>query len=271
MSLADINQQMTIYVGFFIIVLGLLGNGLNVFIFSSVRVYRTTPCSFYFLVGSIGNMLYLLINVTTRIISVGYGWDLAGIAVVWCKVRTFCLITISLIIFSCSCLATIDQYLVTSQRPHLRHGSQLKWAHRLVLAVIVFWCLHSVPILVFYTIPLESSRCMCVNSAYAIYISVCILVLITAVPVMTMTTFGYLAYQNIQRTIVLAVLRADRQLTKMTLIQVVLAVICITPYGVYTAYVLITAGVVKDANRLAHETLFATAFSLIAYFYYAVC
>lgn len=45
----------------------------NMTIFSSVRIYRKTPSTFYILFGSIDNMFYILINLTTRILDVGYG------------------------------------------------------------------------------------------------------------------------------------------------------------------------------------------------------
>jgi hypothetical protein len=271
MSLSYVGQQITIYAGFFILLVGIVGNGMNIFIFSSVAIYRTTPCSFYFLVGSIYNILYVLINVTNRIITGGYEIDLNSIGIIWCKARQFCAITLSLITLSCSCLATIDQYLATSQNVHLRRCSNIEWARRSVFVVIIVWCLHGIPCILFYTILPDSSKCTSINAMYAAYLPICILVLICAAPVTIMIIFGYLAYRNIRQTIVLAERHADRQLTKMTLIQVVLVVICIAPSGVNSAYGLITARVAKDANRLIIENFALTVLSLIAYFYYAVC
>jgi uncharacterized membrane protein len=86
-----------------------------------------------------------------------------------------------------------------------------------------------------------------------------------------MAVFGYLTYTNIHLTRVLAEQQADRQLVRMTLIQVLLVVICITPYGIYNGYSLITSGVSKSTNRLIIESFAITIISLIPYFYYAVC
>ncbi len=49
MSLSYIGQQITIYGGFFTVVVGLVGNGINILIFSSVGNYRKTPCTFIIL------------------------------------------------------------------------------------------------------------------------------------------------------------------------------------------------------------------------------
>jgi hypothetical protein len=61
---------------------GVIGNGLNIFIFSSVQNYRQTPCTFYFLIQSISNILFILINLTSRIVSTGYGIDLTRTSVI---------------------------------------------------------------------------------------------------------------------------------------------------------------------------------------------
>jgi hypothetical protein len=271
MSLSYIGQQITIYGGFFILLSDIVGNGMNIFIFSSVRTYRTTPCSFYFLVGSIYNIIYILINVTSRIISAGYGIDLAGITIIWCKARQFCLITLSLISLSCSCLATIDQFLATSHSVHLRRYSKIEWAHRIVFVIIIVCCLHGIPTIFFYTTLPGSNKCTSINAVYAGYTSVFILLFLSTASATIMVIFGYMAYRNIRQTTVLAELQADRQLIKMTLIQVIFVVICIVPFGINTAYTLITNQVAKDTNRLLDESFVSIMFSLVVYFYYAVC
>lgn len=77
MSLLYISQQYTVYFGFFLLVTGTIGNGINILVFSTVRTYRRTPCSFYFLVVSIDNLAFLTINLISRIVTSGFGIDLA--------------------------------------------------------------------------------------------------------------------------------------------------------------------------------------------------
>jgi len=86
-----------------------------------------------------------------------------------------------------------------------------------------------------------------------------------------MVIFGYLTYRNIRRTIVLAEQQADRQLVKMILIQVLLVVISMTPFGIYIIYYLITAEVVKGPNRLLKESFAEIILIFVSYCYYAVC
>jgi hypothetical protein len=271
MSLQYIGQQITIYVGLFLVVGGVIGNGINVLVFSTVRNYRTTPCSFYFLVASLFNILYIMINLSSRVASAGFGIDLTRTSDSWCKIRTFCLFTLALITISCSCLATIDQFFVTSQSAYLRRLSNIKWTYRITLIMIIVWCLHGIPPLLVYSISSISNTCVNTNAVYAIYSLFYLLGLVSAIPVVIMVIFGYLTYRNIHLTRVLAEQHADRQLAKMTLIQVVLVVICIVPYGIINTYNVITTRMTKDANRLLSEGFALTILSLVTYFYYAVC
>jgi hypothetical protein len=271
MSLLYIGQEVTIYGGLFLVVAGVIGNGMNIFIFSSVRNYRSAPCTFYFLIASIFNIMYITINLISRIVSTGYGFDLTRTSTAWCKIRTFCLFTLSLITLTCSCLATIDQYFATSQNVRLRRYSNIKWAHRIVIIMIIIWCFHGIAPLIFFEIPATTKTCMNINSGYDIYARIYLLGLVCAIPVFVMITFGCLIYNNIRQTEALARQCADRQITKMILVQVVLIVICIGPYGIYNTYSLITNENNKDTDQLIKEAFALTIFSLLCYFYYAVC
>jgi hypothetical protein len=255
----------------FLIVGGVIGNGINVLVFSTARTYRTTPCTFYFLIASIFNIAYITINLISRVVSAGFGIDLTRTSISWCKTRNFCLFTLSLITLTCSCLATIDQFFATSQSASLRRLSNIKWAHRIVFIAIIVWCLHGIPVILFFNISSITGTCVNTNANYAIYVPIYLLGFICGTPVLVMVVFGYLTYRNIHLTRVLAEQQADRQLARMTLIQVVLIVICIVPYAMYNIYNLITAGMSKDVNRLISEGFAYTFFSLVSYFYYAVC
>jgi hypothetical protein len=82
MSLPYIGQQITIYAGLILLIAGIIGNGINIFIFSTVGNYRKTPCTFYFIVASIANIVYILFNFTTRIIGTINGIDFTTISII---------------------------------------------------------------------------------------------------------------------------------------------------------------------------------------------
>ena len=47
--------------------------------------------------------------------------------------------------------------------------------------------------------------------------------------------------------------RIDRQLTKVTLIQIVLVIFAMSPYGIYTAYSLLTSQLTETSNHLFQQ------------------
>ena len=269
-SLTYIGDLFTVYGGYFILLIGVSGNGINILVFLTTRTYRTIAFTFYLLIASIHNLIYISLSLTTRILSTGYGIDPTRTSQIWCKIRQFLIITTPLIALTCSCLATIDQFLTTSQNASLRRRSNIKLAHRIVLIIIIIWCLHGIPVALFRNISPTTNTCVNTNAAYAIYTSVYILGLLCVIPVSTMIIFGYLTYRNIRQTRALAAQHADRQSAKMVFIQVLLLIICIVPYGINNAYSLITSNVTKDTNRLLNESFALAILSFVSYFYYAV-
>ena len=125
-SLTYLSDQLTVYIGLILLFFGLIGNGINIWIFSTVRNYRQTPCSFYFLIGSIFNFLYVLLNLPLRIISSINKIDLSVNSLIWCKIQGYFICLFGVISFSCSCLAIIDQYLITSKNISFRQLSNMK-------------------------------------------------------------------------------------------------------------------------------------------------
>ncbi|CAF4230811.1 unnamed protein product [Adineta steineri] len=269
MSLLYIGQQLTCYLGPFILIIGIVGDGINIIVFSSIRSYRTNPCTFYFLVAAVFNFLYIAICLSSRIAMNGFGYDLTRISISWCKIRWFIVYTFGLSTLTFSSLATIDQYFVTSQSAYLRRLSNIKWAHRITIIVIIIWCLHNILLLLFYSIPSGTMACTITNSIFAAYIPPFYLIFVCTLPVIIMALFGYLSYRNIQLTRVLSEQQADRQLVKMTLIQVVLVAVCIGPSGIINAYGLITSGVSKGTDRLNIENFISSMTSLISFLYFS--
>ena len=212
-SLTYIGNLFTIYGGYFILLIGIFGNGMNILVFLSKRTYLTTACTFYFLIASIINVIYTSIGLIPRIMSLGYGIDPTRTSEIWCKIRQFLIITTNSITLTCSCLATIDQFLATSQNASLRRCSNIKWTHRIVFIIIIIWCLHGIPIILFRDISPATNTCINTSDAYTIYMSIYILGLVCVIPVSIMIIFGYLTYRNIRQTRALAAQHADRQST----------------------------------------------------------
>ncbi|UJR10907.1 hypothetical protein I4U23_015094 [Adineta vaga] len=268
MTLTYLGQQLTIYIGIFLFIIGVIGNGMNVFILSSTATYRKNPSTFCFLLSSITNCLYIIIILTVRILSVGYELDLTSSSIVWCKMRPFLVSVLALISLTCSCMATVDQFLITSKNVLLRQYSNIKRTHRITFGMIIIWCLHGIPFLVYYNIELESKMCLITNPIYRNYIVGYTLILLCVIPVLIVVLFGYCTFRNISQSIVLVEQRADRQVTQMTLIQVLLIMISVIPSGISSAYMSITSDSVKSADRQMKEVFVSNIVALATNIYF---
>jgi hypothetical protein len=167
-------------------------------------------------------------------------------------------------------LAVIDQFLITSRSANVRRCSQIKWAHRIVIIVIIVWCLHGIPIFFFYDVLPITKTCVNTNAGLAIYTLVYLLGIICAIPVSVMVIFGWLTYLNIRQTRVLAKQQVDRQLIRMSLTNAALVVISLLPWGIYNTYSLITSNTIKDSDRQLKEHFAAVVLSMVTYLYYVV-
>ena len=261
---------MSLYSGYLTWLTGIIGNVMNVIVFVSMRTYRITPCTFYFLIGSIANILYITIVLTTRILAIGYDLDLTRQSIVWCKMRSFFIFSLSLMTVTCSSLSTIDQYLITSENVRFRRLSSIKNARRIVIFFGVLWSLHAIPPAIYRDIIPSTNLCVNNNNEYLIYSIVYIIGLLCLIPVLIMIFFGYLTYRNMTRRRIGIQRGFDRQTTRMTLFLLILNVICLLPYGIFLAYQFLTASISKDLNRIIKENFILTIITLVSYFYYSV-
>ncbi|CAF0978937.1 unnamed protein product [Adineta ricciae] len=165
-------------------------------------------------------------------------------------------------------MATVDQFLITSKNVRLRQYSNIKQMRLIACAMIILWCLHGIPFVLYYDIPSISQECRITSSAFRHYTVVYTLVLASAIPVLIVSIFGYLTFRNIRQSTVLVEQRADRQITKMTLLQVLLIIVSVTLTGVFSAYMSITDNITKDAQRLDNELLATTIITLTSYLYF---
>ena len=136
-------------VGIPLFVFGVIGNLLNIVIFTSVRSYRTTPCTFYLLASSIAGTMQLLGAIISRIIIMGFGYDLTRTSLIWCKCRQFIIATYVPLQLTYECWAIVDQFLATSRNARLRQLSNIKWTRWIAALTALVWHLYSVPFLIF--------------------------------------------------------------------------------------------------------------------------
>jgi hypothetical protein len=67
-SLAFDTEEITIYLGTFYLITGVIGGFLNIIVFLSLKTFRQSSCAFYLMLMSIVNVGELLAGQLTRIL-----------------------------------------------------------------------------------------------------------------------------------------------------------------------------------------------------------
>lgn len=264
-------QQYTLYVGYFLLLTGMFGNIMNIYVLSSVNTYRSTPSTFSFLIASIYDIIILSISLLSRILETGHGLNLSSSSVIWCKFRQYFITSITLIPFYCQCLATINQFLMTSRSNHLRQLNTLKQAYWTIICITIICLIHGIPFIIYYDISPRTHSCSSTNSTLSLYLSIFVLIIFSFIPTLLTSIFGFLTYNNVKQLNGSNNQNMDRQITLMICMQIILIIWSTIPYGLFTIYSLITSQIVKDLQRSYRELLVFTIISLNTYVHTGVC
>jgi hypothetical protein len=233
-TIVFINHIISVYVGFFIIITGFIGNIINILVFTQLKLFRRNQSAFYLTVAPIVDCCQLIFTTCIRVIAAAFSFDPTQTSLIWCKLRIYlaqCGATISL---ATVCFAAIDQYLSTSYHNRLRQISTFKLAQRLIGILIIFTALYAIPFPIFQEIR-PSSGCATYNPTFNYFYSfVHLCIILGILPIVVSSFFSLLAYQNVRRItrrqMPIVRRRLDRQLTAMILVRVALFVITTSPF-----------------------------------------
>jgi hypothetical protein len=238
-TLAIASQQVTIYLGLTILIAGCVGGVLNIIVFLSLKTFRKSSCAFYLTAMSFANIMHLSISLLPQILIYGFGIDLPSISLTYCKFRVYFIQLWILTSFTCMCLATLDQFLVTYFNPFWHRCNNIKFACYILAAFFLLWLLHGIPFAIYFNItlsPITSQLdCLITNDIFAEYNTFgYVLILMGVLPLIVMVLFGSLAYYNVRhlayRAVPVVRRELDKQLTQMVLVQVIYNCFVLTPY-----------------------------------------
>ncbi|CAF2754142.1 unnamed protein product [Rotaria sp. Silwood2] len=223
-SISELISSITIYLGVPILMCGTFGNLLNIRLLWRTR---QNPCAFIFLAISFINCIVLFFRLFIRILSVGFHLDLSSKNLIWCKASAFFGQASFLISLTCTCLASIDRFLVSCRQEKYRKLSRLSIAIWAVILTFIFWLALFIPFVTNAQIVQNAFTglfsCIYVgNQAFVNYQTYFAFpVYYGLLPSTILTITGLLTYRNTnklqtgrQRKLV------QRQLTKMMLIQI---------------------------------------------------
>jgi hypothetical protein len=273
-TLAYINYFISVYVGYFIVITGLIGNIINLLIFTQLKLFRDNQFAFYLTVASTVDSGQLILSMATRVTTTIYGYDPARTSLIWCRFRTYFNQLLAVISATTVCFAAIDQYLSTSHHIQLRQMSTFKLARRLVGVLIIFAASYSITFPVFYDIR-ANSTCAISNPVFTYYYSfVHLCILLGIVPVIISFLFSLFAYHNVRRIVrrhmPIVRRRLDHQLTAMILVRVALLIVTTLPYVSVRMYQIIDPVDQNNTYAVAVDSLIRIAFIMLNNINYSV-
>ncbi|CAF4302504.1 unnamed protein product, partial [Didymodactylos carnosus] len=177
-------------------------------------------------------------------------------------------------------LASIDRYLSSSISAQMRQWSSKQIAYRMVAIVTIIISFAYVHVLIKFTINVNKDKygnvtsllCNGENGFYRTFAAFFHLTCYTIMPPLLMLIFGVLTVNNIRQQSNLVQpstqtrattksvnkknRKTDRQLFIMLLLQVICIFLSTTPLSVQQLYSTLTASYVKDAYKMAQDSLF---------------
>ncbi|CAF1316942.1 unnamed protein product [Rotaria sordida] len=213
-----ISQKYTLYISYIILIIGIIGNFLNIFVFTNFKAFRNNQLT-------------------------PNGIDPGNSILFWCKFRATMIPLCTIISFSTICFSACDQYLSTNLPFNIRKLSTIKLAQILIFTAIIITILHAIPFSIFLEI--RTSLCAVFNPIMSQYLSFFYYPILSGLlPIFIASLFSILAYRNVRRIvrrqIPIVRRRLDRQLTAMVLVRVITFVILTLPYAIQRMYTYIT-------------------------------
>ncbi|CAF0913538.1 unnamed protein product [Adineta ricciae] len=240
-TLTLLGQQIMIYCGTPLFITGMAGGLLLTTVLLSLKTFRQSSCAFYLTIMSIVNVGQLLTGLLTRLMISGFAIDWTETVLFYCKIRLFTTTICAQTSLTCLCLAVVDQYLATCSRPQWQRWSNIKLARILTTCFVIFWILIDIPYITFfnqvYSPTTNKMTCMVTNPTFIAYrIYFVAPVVLGFLPILISSTFGIMAYCNVQslayRTVPLVRRELDKQLTNIVLVQIPFLILSILPYTV---------------------------------------
>jgi hypothetical protein len=193
------SAQINRYFSIFIFLFGTIGNILNTFVLSQ-RELRTNPCSLFFLISSVANLVAILSGLTTRMLS-GWALDLTNTIDWLCKLRAFVLFVSRNIASWTIMFAAIDRWLLSSVNVHRRQLSSLKHAQQGIIVIIILSSILYSPIFYCYKANLINAPLKCYGKTNLCRLSndlsyACLTIIF---PILLMFIFGSMTITNIHQ------------------------------------------------------------------------
>ncbi|CAF3893902.1 unnamed protein product [Adineta steineri] len=197
--LTILSRRINIYFASPILILGTIGNLINILVFSR-RSFRKCPCSIYFRWASIMSLLALYSGLISRLLS-GYYLDLTTSNNILCKLRFYFYYGSVSLLSWFLVFASFDRYLITSRIVHQRNISRPSIAHRLILYTAIISILFYIQ--VFFCFVSDRNQfpiqCYSKGNICRTFNDMQFLIVYSFLPAILMAIFGCLTVNNVRQ------------------------------------------------------------------------
>ena len=191
-----VTVQITYYSPIVLLAIGMTGCFCNFLTFSSPQL-RNNPCSFYFLISAVFELLSITFGLISRFAADHLGSTLLNTDPAYCKLRAYLVSALPLVATYFILLSSVDRCLSSCVSARLRSFSQMKVAYRATGVAIAVGFVSCVHILVGYDL---RPRCGALAGVFAMYDGMFVVFWLGVIPHILMLVFGLLTIVNIRRT-----------------------------------------------------------------------
>jgi len=284
--MAFMSQQVTIYVGLLLLVLGIVGNVLNliVFYFSKLKLLSVSPARLFLLTSTYTNLVLIMFPLLVSTLQLGFlppSANPTSTNLFVCKFRFYVAQSGILIFLSCICFIAIDRYLLTCRQVKYREMSKMSTARICICVACIDALVNAMPIPVIFNISVIPGNqtavnlnvCLFVNSAYSNYLSFFTYPILSGLlPLSILVLFGLLTLKNLQaihrrrveptstqeQQTITRRERSEYQMTRMALLQICTVFVSSVPFCTYSLYAAITAFQKSPARAAIEDFVYVT-------------
>jgi hypothetical protein len=254
-TLVIVAQQILIYGGLLMILIGMFGSLMTILVFSR-RPLSRNPCSIYISVNGVLSFFILPLYFLPNIVTFGFQINWLALNTPFCKFQmSYGAFTVTSI-FVINCFISFDRYAMSSRSIRTRALSSKKMARILICTgLILVWCLIGTPAAILFenvpSSPNGTSTCTSRSTTFLLVAAFVYYPIIEGVlPIILAIFFWYLTRRHIHSLQNEQVVRRfDKQITRMYLFQIMINAIASFPFAVNNLYRSVTIRVVRTQTQ----------------------
>mgnify|MGYP001025085670 FL=1 len=265
--LSSITRVVTVAIGLPIFICGIVGNLINILGFTYLPQFNKLPSSIFLLFSFLASETALLVILLPQLVFRLSGTDPLVNNLILCKLRWFIGPLSATVALHCICLASINQYLITSRIIRRHQWITRRRAIFISSFVVLFWIGPLSPSIVYHAhtyINLANvTICTAINPTFTLYYTYISIIIYSLIPILVLFLFSFLTWYNIRKQLIRH-FEIEQTLTRMLSAQIIMVLLTTLPNFCSQLYFFYTRTTMKSSLRLALENLMATILTLIS-------